>query len=341
MAYLGFLFAVAACIWIMALVKSKAELDVRIIPVAGVAIVLIGSVFGHAFFHKSVITIDRLLLVGLCGFFVLCIYKGKEKIKRLCAVDWAVIALTVFLALNTFAYDFKYLNNLPFSRFLFFIVMPVAIYFLMRLAELRRSDLKLISLGLAIFAFYLGVTGIAEQRGWGFAVFPKYIMNEVAHEEFFGRARGPFVNPVSNGLFMIVGMASALMWWSHVKPRGKMIIGFTTAVIGLGVFATLTRSVWLSMILGIGLIIWLVASRQQRTWLVIAGALAGVVLAVALADDLQQFKRDKNVSEADMKQSASLRPLFAIVAWNMFQDLSLIHISSPRDLSTSRMPSSA
>jgi O-antigen ligase len=88
----------------------------------------------------------------------------------------------------------------------------------------------------------------------------------------------------------------------------------------VGIFATFTRSVWLSMIVGLALALWLPATIRRRGALLIAGTTAAALFVAFFADNINAFKRDKNVTEAEMSESVQLRPLLAQVAWQMFLD---------------------
>jgi O-antigen ligase len=57
--------------------------------------------------------------------------------------------------------------------------------------------------------------------------------------------------------------------------------------------------------------------------MVVAMALAGVPVLAMKWNKLNSFKRDANVSQHDMEQSAKLRPILATVAWKIFQDYPL------------------
>ena len=52
----------------------------------------------------------------------------------------------------------------------------------------------------------------------------------------------------------------------------------------------------------------------------IAGSLSAACLVLLFSDEFNSFRRDRNVTEAEMAESAALRPLLATVAWDMFAD---------------------
>jgi len=172
---------------------------------------------------------------------------------------------------------------------------------------------------LGLFGLYLALTAIAEVKEYSQFVFPGYIMNSEI-SEFLGRGRGPFLNPVSNGIFQTVCFCCILMWWPRTNPTGRVVMLVLAIVLAVGVYATLTRSVWLGLIAACGWFVWLPASRPAKGAMLVAATVLSIVMFPVAKEKIFSFKRDKNVSQTQMEQSAQMRPLFAIIAWNMFQD---------------------
>lgn len=313
-----FLVAVA-CAWI----RFQPKFDLRPIPVLALLVVLTGSVLGHGFFNVSVgpipLTLDRLLMVGLAVVFVWLFLVGKEDLRRLNRVDIAIVALMTFITYSTLTHNWRFLDNMPASRLLFFNLMPAALYWVVRTGRLEASDLKFIAFGLGLLGLYLALTAVAEVKELTQFVFPRYIMNSDSFE-FLGRGRGPFLNPVSNGIFQTVCFCCVLMWWPRTKTTGRVVLVILALVLAIGVYATLTRSVWMGLIAACGLFIWLPASQQAKGAMLIAATILAIALFPLAREKIFSFKRDKNVSQTAMEQSAQMRPLFAIIAWNMFKD---------------------
>jgi O-antigen ligase len=102
--------------------------------------------------------------------------------------------------------------------------------------------------------------------------------------------------------------------------RGKLLLALVLVILFVGLYATLTRSVWLG---GIGAMA-MVAMVHAPRWVRVLG-LAFVVLFAAASvlgvkDQLMRMKRDRNLTAADAERSVKLRPLLAVVAWEMFKD---------------------
>jgi hypothetical protein len=217
-------------------------------------------------------------------------------------------------------HDWSFRANLPLSRLLFFNVMPIGLYFVAKNAAIRPKDLPWIAAALTLLGLYLAITAIAETHGWWQLVFPSYIRSE-SHAEFFGRGRGPMLNPVSNGVFMVAALTTAWVWFRNSRWHGRLPIGIALGILlVLGIHATLTRSVWLTSALAVTTFAWVGANVRQRVGIVVTGGLLALTLAVTASGSLAVFKRDKDVTKTQMAESARLRPIFAKVAWEMFKD---------------------
>ncbi len=293
------------------------------IPILGLMIVLAGAVLGHEFFNMPAgpipITLDRLLLIGTAGLFGYFYLTNQEDLAPLNALDVAIMFLIAVIGISTITHDWKFLNNMPASRLLFFNLLPVLLYWLVRNCRLEVGDLKLIATVLCLFGVYLALTAIAEIKGVTAAVFPRYIMTS-EEVEFLGRGRGPFVNPVSNGIFMIACFCSALMWWPRSGEGRRTILIIVALTISVGCYATLTRSVWLALVCACGIFIWLPSSTRAKGGMIVLATAAAIALFPVLSEKIFSFKRDKAVTQTEMAISAQMRPMFLHVATKMFED---------------------
>jgi O-antigen ligase len=317
----------AAVVWGLVLLGKHEHSRANLLPAIALAVLLTGSVFGYEFFHLSggpiPITLDRVLLAGLVAMCAICWLRGTEDLRPLNRVDILILTLIGINSWSMLTHDWRFLDNLPASRLLFFYFLPFVLYFVMRSVRLNVADLKWISLALGGLGLYLAGTAIAETRDWTAVVFPRYIMNS-SELEFLGRGRGPFLNPVANGIFQVICVCAMWMWWPSSSLRGKIMLGGLTGIMAAGIFCTLTRSVWLGFLASAGVFIWYPASRQTKGLLIIVATLVSTIAFPLVGEKFFSFKRDNEVSLAEMENSAALRPLFVIVAWRMFQDRPLL-----------------
>ena len=325
MEFLIFIALITALVWGMVALKFSTVFTrrFRLIPLIGFLVILVGCVFSHEFFNISAgpipITLDRLMLVALVGLFAWQYAHGKQNLRRFNGVDFGILILTAVITLSTVMHDFTFLKNMPASRLLFFNLMPVGLYAVMRYTRLGDNDLKLISLGFVGLGLYLAVTAIAETRGLGSIVFPRYIMNP-EFDEFFGRGRGPFLNPVSNGICMVVCLCCMWMWFPSSSIRRKVLLIGLAGLMCIGIYSTFTRSVWMGLVAAAAIVVFLPAPQAYKGAMVVVASILMVCLAPMLADKVFSFKRDKDVSVADMQLSARLRPMFLTVATRMIAD---------------------
>ena len=54
--------------------------------------------------------------------------------------------------------------------------------------------------------------------------------------------------------------------------------------------------------------------------MIVVATVVGIVLFPVISEKIFSFKRDKEVTKAEMEKSALMRPLFAEIAWDMFKD---------------------
>jgi O-antigen ligase len=285
------------------------------------AVLIAGVCFGHAFFNIDVgpvpVTADRILL----GLLVLTFFFQRQLgLTRRESFDWGDIAFIAFmgvLALSTFMHDWREDDFHSLRRLLFFFVLPFAMYWTARGAKMSPSAIRAAFVTFAVLGLYLAITGIAEKFGFWGIVFPRYVASP-DYWEFYGRARGPLLNPVANGVLLCLGMCSSLVLWPGLKRRGQLLVVGALPIYAAGIFCTMTRSVWLGALVAVCVLIGLALPRNWRYASFAALILVGGMTVAGKWENMQSFKRDKFVSVVDMQRSASLRPILATIAWRMF-----------------------
>ncbi|MGI9494874.1 MAG: O-antigen ligase family protein [Mariniblastus sp.] len=314
---------VCGCAWY----RINPKIPISTMPALLLGVVIVGSVFGHDFFHAPFgpipVTLDRLLLLTAIAMFGWRWLTGREDLPNFNSIDLAILVWIVSLTLNTLSHDWRAMDKTPLSRLLFFNLLPVTVYFLARSYKTKIGDLRVITVALGGFGIYLAFIALAEISELYAVIFPRYIVT-AEETEFFGRGRGPFLNPVSNGIFLSVCLCCCWTWWPRINRIGKFGLILAGGFLAAGCFATLTRSVWLGFIVGAGIFTWLPASRKQRGTLILVTTVVAIFAFPFVSNKIWAFKRDKYVSVADMEQSAVLRELFLTIAVDMFQDRPLL-----------------
>lgn len=283
------------------------------------ATLLVGSCLGYDFFHVSIVSLDRAMLGGiLCIYFFQRTCKGLRA-RQLTVSDFSLIVFTFSLIAMTFAGDWRWNGARPVALLLFFYLLPFALYWVASRCELNEKSFRMILGFFVVFGIYLTLTGICEVKGIYGPIFPRYIVNSDT-VEFLGRARGPFLNPIGNGMYLIASLICCCLAWPYVHKIHRPGLIALGGLLCLGAVLTLTRSVWLgagAALLGVGV---LVLPSQFRLRLIIATAILGAGSLAIAGKSLVAFKRDKHLTAAETADSASLRPILAAFAYEMFKD---------------------
>ena len=292
--------------------------------VAGCLLLLLaGTCFGFPFFSLPTgaipLTADRFLWLVMLGQYVVWRRYGWADPKPLVAGDYLLGAFVAVLMASTFTHDWKAHNAQPVSRLVFYYLMPLGIYWVARQAVWTERSVRVVYGFLAVIGLYLALTAVAEARQFTGLVFPTYIASP-EHREFFGRARGPMLNPAGLGVFLGVGLCALTMAWPRLNRGGQLGLIGLIGVVAAGVYSTYTRSCWMGALAALAVVAGLALPRSWRAALLTSGLIVGTLVVVAQWESLLAFKRDKELSAQETADSAALRPILATVAWHMFLD---------------------
>jgi len=311
---------------------------VRFAGIAGclVTTLLAGTVIGHPFFHVSAITFDRLILGGCIAMFAAYQFRGWNQQRVWVSSDLLFAFFVLAMILTTLINPSPAVGVGPMSKLLFFFLLPAIMYAIGGQVTLSTQQVRWMFGALAILGVYLALTAVAEKLDWKWAIYPKYIADP-KFEEFLGRGRGPLLNPAANGILLTLALACGTMPLIWYRGLARMSVLAMVPVYLIGILCTMTRSVWLgcaAVLVGLA-----IATTPSRWRLPIGLALLGLSSLAMLVDPsfVLSFKRDRHVSVEQMQQSASLRPILAMVAWKMFQDHPLFGCGTDQYLTKSKV----
>lgn len=283
----------------------------------------VGVVFGYPFFNIDLgplpLTLPR-LLIGVMGLRWLTLFlQGKSLPLRAGITEVGLLGFLGYLAIQLSLTDWQFNELKPLSHFLFFILLPSVVYLLVSHTEISTLSLTRFRLAMSAFGAYLAIMAILETLGPQALVFPSYITSP-EHTEYLGRARGPFLNPTPNAIALTMAMLCGASFWPSASRSLRVVIISYVGLILAGVFLTYTRSCWMGAALGLGwLTLWNLTPRV-RVAILVAGVVLGLPLMLEITERASSFKRDKHVTAEEMAKSASLRPLLAQVAFEIFKD---------------------
>ncbi len=285
---------------------------------------LVASCFGYPFLHfdvgPTVVTLDRLLIVGLSAAYVVQRSLGRTDPKPLQTVDKLLLAFLAVLTISTFTHEWQVVaigNAPPVWRLATGFIMPAILYWIARQSWLSERRVTFVHGALACFGIYLGVTGLAEVTHQWWLVFPSYIADSTVGLHF-GRARGPMVQAVSYGLFLGVTMLAAYVWRSRWNRLGQIVWLLVIGVELAALACTYTRSVWIGTTLAIVVALALTLRGIWRP--IVVGGLVATALAISVIqlDSLANLQREGAATDA--RTSADMRASFTYVSWQMFLD---------------------
>lgn len=281
--------------------------------------------FGHPFFHLEggpPLTIDRVLLGCLLGACLVQRTLRQTRRPSWQPADLALVAFLGWLVLSFVAGLAQGGATPPLTAFWQLFLgygTPALVYFLARHGQVDRPQIGRVHVALTVFGVYLGLIGMLEIAKLWPLVFPRYIADPTIGLHF-GRARGPMIHSVSYGLYLCacLGAAWLLAWRWGLSRRWQLLVLGTLPIILAGIALTYTRSVWI----GAGLAVLTVLSLTLRgVWRPLFWGTAicgGALLLATQLDNLMGFKRE--FTEAETRDSAQVRQVFAYVSWLMFQD---------------------
>jgi len=132
------------------------------------------------------------------------------------------------------------------------------------------------------------------------------------------------LDPVACGFYQMAGLAGGLMWWPRVHRPGRLVLLILTGLIIAGLYATLTRTVWMGAAMGLLVLFALVLPRSWSIPIFVGGVVSAVALVATNWERVVSFKRDKQLTAEETGDSARLRPMLATIAWKMVRDRPLL-----------------
>ncbi|WP_347242647.1 O-antigen ligase family protein [Thermogutta sp.] len=285
--------------------------------------VLTSICLGYFFWHVEKpfpLSLDRILwgilIVALGADFL----RRRTDLSCLTRADLFAGLLVIYLLISAVGVLLLTGGTSGLSRWLFFYAFPATLYVAARRCEITPWNERATLVVFSVLGVYLSLTGLAEVFGWNALVFPRYIADTSITDEFFGRARGPLLNPVANGFLILLGWTAWTVFTVQAPPLRRAMFLVGHGLFAAGVACTLTRSVWLSAA-GCAVVVgaWITPSRFRAAWVTTALLMlmgAGLVAGVYF----REMKRDRHLSAGEAARSVQLRPLLATAAWRMFQD---------------------
>jgi O-antigen ligase len=291
----------------------------------GAALIIIGYALGHTFWHAKLgpltLTLDRMLLVGVIGAFIVQWWTSRIESKPLAGCDWMLAALLGMLTLSALVSGTPEVvapdGGSSLWRLMMSFVVPAGLYWIARQAPLPQREWKGWLVAMSLLGVYLAATACAEITHQWWLVFPHYISDPTLGIHF-GRARGPDLNSASLGIYLVVCLWAAWIVRPYVGRAWQLALMAAMPLMVLGVFFTYTRSTWIGL-LASGAVVGSMQVPRQLRWPAFAMAvLFGGVFVTATWSNVVDLEREGSGQESH--HSIDQRKSFTYVSWQMFKD---------------------
>ena len=154
------------------------------------------------------------------------------------------------------------------------------------------KQIRAIMVTFVMISVYFWITCIGEKFEISAIVWPKAILDRDIGISWFGRSRGPFMQPGLTGQFLgWFMMAHVFLLVRGITQKYKILLIVNLVFCGIGLFLTYTRGPWLATVLGF---VAMAALRPQYRR-IFAGVLVAALLMVAT--DALRPKNDEFLGE--------------------------------------------
>jgi putative inorganic carbon (hco3(-)) transporter len=219
------------------------------------------------------------------GLLVISVLAGavvtRQRLLIMERATWPMIGLTLLATASVIGQPF---DNETWSLLAAKFFVPFALFHLARLVFRHERRLRQFEVFALVVLAYLCFTSIAFLVGAKSLIFPRFILDESLgyHAD---RARGPLLQAVANGVSLNLLGVLALHAFLRRRIRG-LKAAVLVASLPVAILATMTRAVWLSFIVSVGILIIRSHNRRLRHScgaVAIVGAI-GLIIALSFAD---------------------------------------------------------
>lgn len=208
---------------------------------------------------------------------------------------------------------------------------PILGYLFARSFVQEERHLRVLMYTFVIFSVYFWVTCVGEKFNIEAIVWPRAIMDRESGISWFGRSRGPFLQPGITGQFLgWYMMAQTALLTRQFSSRVKALLVLNIACSGVGLFLTYTRGSWLAT--AVGFFVMALLRPNYRKYFAIAVVAVGLLVvssALRPAEDEFLGERLGNTSTIEnrlgfLAAAARMvrdRPLFGVGYFRYLDEL--------------------
>lgn len=191
------------------------------------------------------VTYERVLVPLLVCVFILEVIILKRRRIKLTTLDiLALVYAVAQLSSRLFVIWFGWTGDLDLNGLLDGILIPLVLYWVVKSLLISRGHLKWLLRAFVIACLLISLTGLFEQA-MGVKVFDYGTGSEA---DWGQRATGAMRNPAVFGAVLGMGILAGFSLLSHTKRKlPQAALKATIWILLYGVFASYTRSAWISV----------------------------------------------------------------------------------------------
>jgi len=284
--------------------------------------VIASAVFGSAYLVLKIglfdLTIERLLFTMIIFLVAAGLLKGKVRFQINNTIELAMVLFALVCFFSMLQHGFAPVTQAFISPWFVFIsayFFPFIVFVFAKNYIISEKDVNLILHVLFYFGIYLSITAFFEHTNLRQFVFPRYI-NNLELGIHIDRARGPFINAAFNGVGILIGFISGLHLLQSKTGFAKVFHQAALLLFFPAVFFTLTRSVYLGMLITLFIFLGWYKTPFSK-WKLISLPLA-VVLIIGVVNSPRLLSKERReggvaqVEEVEIRMALLKRSFFMI-----------------------------
>jgi O-antigen ligase len=266
------------------------------------------------------ITIERLFFILILSFLVIGLFGGKVRFRNNISIEMLMGIYVMICIVSMIRTGFVQTSpNFPSPWFVFITgyFFPFICFIFAKSYVVENNDAQVIFHALFFFGVYLCITAFFEFYNLKQFVFPRYIINPELGIHL-GRSRGPFLNAAVNGVGILIGFICGI---HLIEKKSGFTKTFYQALLLLfipAVFFTLTRSVYLGLLIVLILFLgWYKTSFSK--WKLISLPLT-IVLIIGIVNSPRLLSKERR--EGGIYQVEEVESRIALVerSLNLFAE---------------------
>lgn len=170
---------------------------------------------------------------------------------------------------------------------------PILGYMFAKYFFAQERHLRYLLYTLVVLSVYFWITCVGERYGIDSIVWPKVILDRDIGISWFGRSRGPFLQPAVTGQFLgWFLMVQVFLLTRRLPAAVRLLLVANIAMCAIGAFLTYTRGPWLATVMG--LIAMGVLRPSYRRYFLVVAVLGGLLVGTnALRPSQDEFLAER------------------------------------------------